>query len=246
MAAKTHTHTYSLAHKALNVIGFACYTTYVCAMYFSPTIQDLYHDKYGLDAQISVQSNDVAFAVHALVLTIATLGQIAYYDRQRQSIHRPSALILHIIGVLLSIIILTPILVLLGDKGLMPWKLSWLDYLYVLSFVKVGVTLIKYIPQVVLNYKRKSTLGWSEYCAAASRGVRLSTLRRILSHIERHMADYSGLFGRHPQRCSAGWRLLHLGRLVRYHRQPGQVLTWLCLDCVRHDFYATTLRLVCR
>ncbi|KAL9184989.1 hypothetical protein ACHAXT_002766 [Thalassiosira profunda] len=41
-----------------------------------------------------------------------------------------------------------------GDQ----WE--WLDYLYFLSFVKVGVTLVKYVPQVLLNYRRKSTSGW--------------------------------------------------------------------------------------
>ena len=39
-------------------------------------------------------------------------------------------------------------------------QLNLLDFLYFLSFVKVGITLIKYIPQVLLNYQRKSTSGW--------------------------------------------------------------------------------------
>jgi len=41
-----------------------------------------------------------------------------------------------------------------GDQ----WQ--WIDYLYFLSFVKVGVSFVKYIPQVALNYRRKSTSGW--------------------------------------------------------------------------------------
>ncbi|KAL7539397.1 hypothetical protein ACHAXR_010729 [Thalassiosira sp. AJA248-18] len=41
-----------------------------------------------------------------------------------------------------------------GDQ----WQ--WIDYLYFLSFVKVGVSVVKYIPQVALNYRRKSTSGW--------------------------------------------------------------------------------------
>lgn len=40
-------------------------------------------------------------------------------------------------------------------------KLHWLDFLYVLSYIKLASTLTKYIPQVVLNYQRKSTVGWS-------------------------------------------------------------------------------------
>ncbi|KAL7549504.1 hypothetical protein ACHAWF_012771 [Thalassiosira exigua] len=39
-------------------------------------------------------------------------------------------------------------------------KRQWIDYLYFLSFVKVGVSVVKYVPQVMLNYRRKSTAGW--------------------------------------------------------------------------------------
>eukprot|EP00579_Thalassiosira_antarctica_P025570 CAMPEP_0202023462 /NCGR_PEP_ID=MMETSP0905-20130828/51942_1 /ASSEMBLY_ACC=CAM_ASM_000554 /TAXON_ID=420261 /ORGANISM="Thalassiosira antarctica, Strain CCMP982" /LENGTH=646 /DNA_ID=CAMNT_0048585845 /DNA_START=130 /DNA_END=2067 /DNA_ORIENTATION=- len=45
-----------------------------------------------------------------------------------------------------------------GGKKDRWWQ--WIDYLYFLSFVKVGVSIVKYIPQVVLNYQRKSTSGW--------------------------------------------------------------------------------------
>jgi len=31
-------------------------------------------------------------------------------------------------------------------------KISWLDYLYYFSYIKLGVTLVKYIPQVQLSY----------------------------------------------------------------------------------------------
>lgn len=37
----------------------------------------------------------------------------------------------------------------------------WLDFMYYLSTVKLIVSFIKYLPQVWLNYKRKSTQGWS-------------------------------------------------------------------------------------
>lgn len=38
---------------------------------------------------------------------------------------------------------------------------SWLAFMYWLSYIKVFITLVKYIPQVYLNWKRKSTVGWS-------------------------------------------------------------------------------------
>ena len=39
--------------------------------------------------------------------------------------------------------------------------ISWLDFLYYCSYVKLGITLIKYIPQAYMNFRRKSTSGWS-------------------------------------------------------------------------------------
>jgi len=39
--------------------------------------------------------------------------------------------------------------------------LEWIYFLYALSMVKLAITLIKYIPQVWLNFRRKSTIGWS-------------------------------------------------------------------------------------
>jgi cystinosin len=36
-----------------------------------------------------------------------------------------------------------------------------IDFMYYLSYVKLGVSLVKYMPQIWLNYKKKSTVGWS-------------------------------------------------------------------------------------
>ncbi|KAL9537051.1 hypothetical protein MBANPS3_012130 [Mucor bainieri] len=37
----------------------------------------------------------------------------------------------------------------------------WIDLLYYLSYIKLTISLIKYMPQAWLNFKRKSTIGWS-------------------------------------------------------------------------------------
>lgn len=37
----------------------------------------------------------------------------------------------------------------------------WLDFLYACSYIKLCITLIKYMPQAFMNYRRKSTNGWS-------------------------------------------------------------------------------------
>ena len=40
-------------------------------------------------------------------------------------------------------------------------SLPWLDVIYYLSTVKLIITLLKYLPQALLNYRRKSTHGWA-------------------------------------------------------------------------------------
>lgn len=37
---------------------------------------------------------------------------------------------------------------------------SWLQYLSAIAYVKLGVTIAKYVPQIVLNYQRKTTDGF--------------------------------------------------------------------------------------
>ena len=38
---------------------------------------------------------------------------------------------------------------------------TWLTFVYACSYVKLAITLIKYVPQAYMNYRRKSTTGWS-------------------------------------------------------------------------------------
>ena len=242
------THGLSVDFCSLNVLGFTCYTIYNVAFYYSTTIQQLYKQRMSNgnsdnkdddDIEITVQSNDVAFAIHALILSSITLFQIAYYDtgifghrrnasmagtiRAATAAHRrsPSKVILWIGTVLLGICLTYPMLILItsyirnhhgggggdhnthnqtyaayhslgttsvpdddvdgttfladddGDKNDTPSTtttttmsnkipfFNWLDYLYLLSYIKILISLIKYIPQVILNVRRQSTLGWS-------------------------------------------------------------------------------------
>jgi cystinosin len=37
----------------------------------------------------------------------------------------------------------------------------WIDLMYYLSYIKLTISLVKYMPQVWINFKRKSTIGWS-------------------------------------------------------------------------------------
>lgn len=146
----------------LNVIGFACYTAYSASLYWSPTIQELYKERYGPDAEITVQSNDVAFAIHALVLSLLTLCQIVYYNSQNRTFSETEVsdpILVAVLGIVI-ICIGYPFLMMLTHI-LHIGNLNLLDYIYLLSYIKIFISLIKYMPQVVLNFRRKSTVGWS-------------------------------------------------------------------------------------
>uniref|UniRef100_A0A0N5C642 Cystinosin homolog n=1 Tax=Strongyloides papillosus TaxID=174720 RepID=A0A0N5C642_STREA len=134
----------------LNVIGFTCYTIYNVLMYFDPYVQDLYlqvHER----SLIPVLLNDVVFAVHALVACIITGIQCFIYTRENQ---RVSYTCYGLSSVLILAAVISFILSLCN-------VINWLQFINNLSYLKMAVTLSKYFPQALLNYRRKSTVGWS-------------------------------------------------------------------------------------
>jgi cystinosin len=160
----------------LNVVGFGCYSIYVGFLFWSPIVREQYderfhdnddaaHDDATAAADDShdpaVQSNDVAFAIHAFILSMVQVGQIIYYQERRRNMVSSILSMIHsstkyfLIGCVVLCIIYG---ILVGFKVN---NLIFLDFLYMLSSIKLTITIIKYIPQVVLNYQRKSTVGWN-------------------------------------------------------------------------------------
>ena len=41
--------------------------------------------------------------------------------------------------------------------------INWLQFIYYFSYVKLVITGVKYLPQLIFNFRRKSTAGWSIY-----------------------------------------------------------------------------------
>jgi cystinosin len=169
----------------LNVIGFACYSVYNLTFFCSTSIQEMYKERHG-GSENTVQSNDVAFAVHAFVLSTLTLLQIAYYNGIRAIIPN------RVIGWVMMGILAT-ILAYMAVVGFLH-KSTWLDFLYLLSYMKIFVTLIKYIPQVILNVRRKSTEGWSIWNILLDfSGGLLSDMQVIFDCAD--MGDWTGITG---------------------------------------------------
>ncbi|CEF60845.1 Cystinosin [Strongyloides ratti] len=134
----------------LNVIGFTCYSIYNILMYYDPYVQDLYHQIHKRSL-IPVLLNDVIFAIHALFACIVTVIQCFIYTRENQ---RVSYTCYGLSSILILAAGISFILSLVN-------VINWLQFINNLSYLKMIVTLSKYFPQALLNYKRKSTVGWS-------------------------------------------------------------------------------------
>lgn len=104
---------------------------------YNNNLQDEYFIRYprGLNP---VQVNDIVFAVHAAAATVFTIGQCFFYERADQRVSLTARGILGIFGLFLFISI-----ILAGTD-----VIHWLDFLYYCSYVKLAITLIKYVPQV--------------------------------------------------------------------------------------------------
>lgn len=125
---------------ALNLVGFALYSAYNLNMFFNPGIRAAYLERYprGL---IPVLANDVIFSVHAVFATLVTIGQCCRYDRGLQQVSLKA--ITFIIAIVGAVVLLAGLSV-----GSM---INWLDFLTYCSYFKLLITLIKYVPQVIIS-----------------------------------------------------------------------------------------------
>ncbi|KJH47856.1 Lysosomal Cystine Transporter [Dictyocaulus viviparus] len=119
-------------------------------MYFDSNVQRQYEEAHP-HSPIPVLLNDVFFAVHALIACILTAAQCLIYEHGNQRISHTCIIIsaAMIVGAIVTAVITT-----LGF-------INMLFFITTLSYIKMIVTLLKYIPQAVQNFRRQSTTGWS-------------------------------------------------------------------------------------
>ncbi|EFJ05759.1 hypothetical protein SELMODRAFT_187249 [Selaginella moellendorffii] len=134
----------------LNFTKHSSYLIYNAAVFFSPVVQRQYHEKYGRDELIPVAANDVAFSIHAVLLAGFTIVQIFLYERGGQRVSEAGVLVS--LGAWLA-----------GLTGLIVAFPSgrWLWLVQVFNIIQMVMAVIKYIPQAWMNFRRKSTVGWS-------------------------------------------------------------------------------------
>ena len=136
-----------------NLVGFSGYTIY--------TVRGYLDDNLGTGI---VQIQDIFFAAHALLLTILTLIQILYFYDPKDKLQKISNITITIVLVLIwGAILLT--IVEYGFEYYDPHVKKDRKYIFnslvYLGWSKVFISLIKYIPQCVSNFRRKSTIGWN-------------------------------------------------------------------------------------
>lgn len=142
----------SIDFQVLNLLGFFCYATYNVALFFSPTVQQQYHDAFGVSSEIPVGLEDVLFSVHAFVITAMTLIQCAVYERGEQRFDTLNGQIAA--GVAGTAAVACAIVAVSQSHQKPIPNLTWMNLLLALSAVKLAVSLIKYIPQVCLACDR--------------------------------------------------------------------------------------------
>jgi len=167
----------------LNIVGFTLYGCYNVALFWIHSVQEEYMSRHPRGV-IPVQANDVFFPIHAVWACGLTILQCVIYERGNQTVSKVCLAILAAIAVFVVIILILAI----------SSVIVWLNFLYYCSYVKLGITLIKYIPQAFMNFRRKSTVGWSiGNILLDFTGGTLSMLQMFL--IAYNNDDWSSLFG---------------------------------------------------
>lgn len=137
---------FSIDFAALNVLGFGSYTIYTVMFLASREIRREYRTLHP-DENL-VKLNDFIFAAHGFLLTVINIFQCFCLGYKRKESLHPRT-----IGVLVGSLFATFLVFFLRSQPI------WM--LYALSYVKMLVTLLKYMPQVYKNYLRQSTKGFA-------------------------------------------------------------------------------------
>ncbi|KAI1299761.1 putative cystinosin [Xylaria venustula] len=146
----------------LNVLGMSSYAIHNCVLAFSPLVREQFAQRHPSSPSPMVQLNDVAYAVHGALITTVIYTQFyprlwsfKQVDGQKT---RPGVGSLLIFWGCIVLVACGSLVVLFRPTS-QSWE--WLDVIYLLGTVKAVLTVVKYTPQVWLNYRRKSTGGLS-------------------------------------------------------------------------------------
>ncbi|KAJ5636841.1 uncharacterized protein N7484_010154 [Penicillium longicatenatum] len=188
----------SIDFPTVNCLGFIYYTIYNGAFLFSPVIRAQYASRHPLSEEPTVRLNDFAFAVHAVIMSLVVYSQFwpMIWGLQVSRFQRISKPIAGLFwgSVLAPLIAIWVVLAKSPDGGHDPSTWAWIDVIYIFSYIKLVITVVKYVPQAWMNYKCQSTLGWNinQILLDLAGGV-LSLLQLIMD--SSLQSDWSGITG---------------------------------------------------
>ena len=136
---------FSLEFALLNPTGYFFYTIYTTTGFIDPTL-----------GSGTVEWADLFFACHGLCMSVAQLVPCFVYPRGKQTNNsfKPWVVIF-----LAAEYITFAVFLYMQLSGMeMPKGATVIN---ICGYNKAAITLVKYSPQVYLNYKNKSTSGWS-------------------------------------------------------------------------------------
>ena len=110
----------------------------------------------------SVEPNDIAFGVHAVLLTLVCLYQFHAFKASGRArltpIHGYLVSVLWVLAVYNLLLVAAGVLSFYNPYNQTMAGFSFIDYL---GYSKAVISGIKYVPQAYLNWRRQSTVGWS-------------------------------------------------------------------------------------
>lgn len=147
----------------LNNIGYIALVASMSLLLYNEQVRQLYfehHNYYPLLTNI-----DLIYSSHGLLMNFVTITQLYFWGFKKRSTHIKRTTKLIIAGVSSTIILLyfcvgTNALHQIHE-GYKDYSFTILDLAIFLSYVKIFMSIIKYIPQLSHNYKRKSVVGFS-------------------------------------------------------------------------------------
>ncbi|RKF56833.1 Cystinosin-like protein [Golovinomyces cichoracearum] len=189
----------TIDYPVINVLGFLAYLIYITVFYFSDEIRSQYALRNN-GLMPTVQPNDLAFAAHAFILSLVTLSQHTHYswwrfEKPKTSLGARPSMAMSIIfaGCLGYVFTITQIVLI---RHYVNPRTDWatIDIIYAISYLKLIATFVKYIPQVKMNIKNKSTTGWSiDQILLDMTGGVLSILQLCVDSYKQ--GDWSGITG---------------------------------------------------
>lgn len=195
--------------------GFLAYLVSNLSFYYSPLIRAQYAAR-NRGHEPTVQFNDITFAAHALLLSLIITSQ---YSRRLWGFtasssspgvaggRRPSRIIMGVgcgcvagVAAVVVLVAASPGRDATDGAGARGWV--WLDVVYAVSYVKLLVTLVKYTPQLLVNYRNRSTRGWSivQVLLDFTGGILSIAQLAIDSYLQ---GDWSGITG-NPVKLALG------------------------------------------